>query len=236
MAAADDAVDASDRASSSFDITFRALNKEPFHFYLHLEQFTRRIIAIDRWHRPRGSLSDELEVLQTGKQIEADLDAHWSSRPALMDQAIYPDNLSSVIREPLAKRLCESIRQYLAHFHAHRVYLHRVAFRRYPREEKVTQAMRDILRLAKVEAANGILPAAFKWPLFMVGLEANPQDRDWIEAALARMAAANDPDHAGAEMTLQVLQVISRRQDAGDSVVDAISVRKEFFEGSIGVI
>lgn len=221
---------------SSSDAVYNALNKDLFAFYLKIEQFTRRIIQIDKWHRPRGSLNDEVEVLQIGKQIDADMDAQWSSRPALLDKAIYPGDLAGVLQEPFANRLYDAVRQYLAIFHAHRVYLHRVAFRRYPRQAKVDQAMQVVLELAKVGAAERILSPAFKWPLFMVGLEADTSDRQWIEGALGRMAAASDLDHTGAARALQVLQVISRRQDAGDQVVDSISVRNELFSGSLGVI
>lgn len=218
------------------DAIYNALNTDPFRFYLKTGQFTHRIVQIDKWHRPRGTLNDELEVLQIGKQIDADLDSHWRARPRLLDKAVYPESLASVVQGPLARRLCGTIRQYLVHFHAHRVYLHRVAFRRYPREEKVDHAMQEILSLARVDSDDGVLPAAFKWPLFLVGLEANVQEREWVESTLSRMAAANDPDHAGAAMTLQVLRVISQRQAAGDNVVDAIAVRNEFFRGSLGII
>lgn len=165
------------------------------------------------------------------------MDAHWAARPAVMDEAIIPDQLSTALREPLARRLSETVHQYLVHFHAHRVYLHRVAFRHYPRQEKVSRAMGEILRLAKMDASNGsVLPLAFKWPLFMVGLEAEPGDRAWIEGALSSMASAGDPDHAGAEMTVQVLRVITQRQDAGDRVVDSMMVRDELFRGSLNAI
>jgi hypothetical protein len=238
-AAADDTIAArsvTDRSLPRGDIIYNSLNKEPFLFYLKIAQFTRRIIKIDRWHRARGSLNDELEVLQIGKQIDSDMDAHWSARPALLDNAIHPEDLTASLHEPLAKRLCETVRQYIVQFHAHRVYLHRVAFRRYPREDKVDQAMQTILRLAKIDANAGSLSVSYKWPLFMVGLEANAEDREQIESTLARMAAANNPDHAGVEMTLQVLRVITRRQEAGDNTVDSISVRNELFKGSLGLI
>lgn len=222
--------------ATASDLIYNAINQAPFAFYLKTQQFSRRITLIDKWHRSRGSLNDELEVLQIGKEIDADLEALWSIRPATLDKCIDPANLVDVFQEPLAERFCAVVRQYLANFQAHVVYLHRVAFRAYPRQEKVDKAMNEVLRLASIDAAKGVLPSGLLWPLFMVGLEASLEHRDWIEGQFKRMAAANDLDHGGAARALQILEVITRRQDAGDTVVDSRAVRKELFEGDLDVI
>lgn len=232
----EDGLDHSSSAHSTTDLIFRTLNQVPFAFYLKTQQFSRRITLIDKWHRTRGSLDDELEVLQIGKLIEKDLERHWSQRPAVLDQCLEASQLLECFQGPLAKRFASVVRQYRAAYFTHIVYVHRVAFRAYPRQPKVDHAMDEVLNLAKVDAVDGVLPSAWLWPLFMVGLEADLEDRTWIISEFKRMCSVNDVDHPGAARALQILETVTSRQDAGDTEVDSQAVRKELFQGDLDVM
>lgn len=134
------------------DALFSAMNQAPFVFYLVTQRIKDSISLMNRWNRARGSLDNEIEVLQMGKHIDTVLAAHWANQPALLDHYLADEMLES-LQPPVARRMASCIRLYRADYFAHIIYLHRVAFPVFAMEDKVANAIREVLQLATLEVA-----------------------------------------------------------------------------------
>ena len=219
-------------SSSAAELMWNAINQPAFVFFMKAQQFGRRIARIDRWHRRRGSLEDEYEVLQIAHKIEADMESLWRDRPAVLDIYDKCEELKGILNPRTARQTVKAFRQYVAGFEAQFIYLYRVAYNAYPRTARVERAMKTILRLAKMEVEEGNeepLPLSLLWPLFMLGVEADPEERGWVMSQMRRMAGDNPLEQPSASRTLRLLEEITRRQDESNQRVDSRAVRRELF-------
>jgi hypothetical protein len=110
------------------EIIFNALNRRAFSFYLQVLNFSGRIARLDKWHRPRGSVPDELEVMLAADKISRDLNALWTRRPAIIDLTDKSDQLRQYLSPGLAAKVEQHLRTYTANFHACFIHLQRVAY------------------------------------------------------------------------------------------------------------
>ncbi|PYH75923.1 hypothetical protein BO82DRAFT_10695 [Aspergillus uvarum CBS 121591] len=220
-----------------------------FQFHLQTQQILRRIVCIDLHHRSRGTVSDEFEVLQLAHQISADLETLWNRRPRVLDIHSTPELLHDTLQPAVARETCRTFRQYIANFLAIFIYLHRVAFAIYPRTDRVHRAVEGILHLAAIDTQSPAgeqrhLPASFVWPLFVAGLEASLEQRQWILSQMKQMSlrGENGEDqsrparHPHAENVYLLLQEMTRRQDASRTWADSRCVRRELFTDSFVMI
>ncbi|GMG35582.1 unnamed protein product [Aspergillus oryzae] len=208
-----------------------------YSFLFKAQQVIRRIVCLDMHHRRRGTVSDEFEVLQVAHQIGADLEGLWNKRPRVLDVYDKPEELYNTLQPAVADEVCRTFRQYIANFLAIFIYLHRVAFVIYPRTDRVHRAVDQIIQLATVESGseNHRLPISFTWPLFVAGLEGSLEQRGWIIQEMQRMAdlpSDHSPvaqRHPNAKKILQLLEEMTKRQDASRTWADSRLVRRELF-------
>lgn len=220
-------------------LVYDAIVGPAFRFFVQAQQVVRRIVRIDLHHRPRGTLSDEFEVLQIAHKVGADLEMLWHRRPSVIDVHGRPEALTDILCAPVALEVCRTFRQYMVNFLANFIYLHRVAFAIYPRTDRVSGAVDQIIQLATFESAGAEqahLPVSFLWPLFVAGLEGSREQRQWIVQEMQRMAAARDNDphasiarHPSADQVLVLLGEMTQRQDASRTWADSRCVRRELF-------
>ncbi|RAK71257.1 Zn(II)2Cys6 transcription factor [Aspergillus fijiensis CBS 313.89] len=226
-----------------------AVTGPAFQFLLQTQQILRRIVCIDLHHRNRGTVSDEFEVLQLAHQISADLETLWNRRPRVLDIHSSPKLLHDTLQPAVAREACRTFRQYIANFLAIFIYLHRVAFAIYPRTDRVHRAVEGILHLTAIDTQSPAgekrhLPASFVWPLFVAGLEASLEQRQWILSQMKQMSqrGENSEDqsqparHPHAENVYLLLQEMTRRQDASRTWADSRCVRRELFTDSFVMI
>ncbi|QMW33241.1 hypothetical protein G4B84_008672 [Aspergillus flavus NRRL3357] len=208
-----------------------------YSFLFKAQQVIRRIVCLDMHHRRRGTVSDEFEVLQVAHQIGADLEGLWNKRPRVLDVYDKPEELYNTLQPVVADEVSRTFRQYIANFLAIFIYLHRVAFVIYPRTDRVHRAVDQIIQLATVESGseNHRLPISFTWPLFVAGLEGSLEQRGWIIQEMQRMAdlpSDHSPvaqRHPNAKKILQLLEEMTKRQDASRTWADSRLVRRELF-------
>lgn len=214
-------------------LVYDAIVGPAFRFFVKAQQVIRRIVCVDLHHRSRGTLGDEFEVLQIAHKVGADLESLWNCRPPVLDIYDRPEELFDSLTESMAIEACRIFRQYVANFLANFIYLHRVAFAIYPRTDRVSGAVDQIIQLALVDSSSmQHLPVSFFWPLFVAGLEGSLDQRLWIVQEMQRMAAATcdaAQRHPNAEKALLLLEEMTRRQDASRTWADSKCVRRELF-------
>src|SRR5690242_4665571 len=126
------------------EILFDVLYHPGIVFYQKVQSFVGRITRIDPWHRSRGTVQDETEVMALACQISKDLHDLYGQRPALMDHAVAGHLTEKHIAQNLAVALTRSFRTYLANYYASFIHLHRVAYVQYPKTKDVTVAIAEI--------------------------------------------------------------------------------------------
>ena len=137
-----------DEYLSAAEIAYDALNRPAYRFFLRCQSFIPRIIALDRHHRPRGSLDAEFEVLRIGQVLRGELHDLWVRRPVDFNVLADSSGLLEVLHRRVAQKIIRSFGIYIAHFHAIRILLHRVAFINYPATDEVRRGIAEIMRLA----------------------------------------------------------------------------------------
>ena len=65
------------------DMLFQVLYQPGIIFFQKVQSFMARISKIDPWHRSRGTVEDETEVMNIGSEIAADLRTLYEQRPPL---------------------------------------------------------------------------------------------------------------------------------------------------------
>ena len=98
-------------------------------FFQKVQSFMGRISRIDPWHRSRGTVDDETEVMIIAQKISKDIKALWDQRPALMDHAIACKLVPPLLSPSLANTLSRALMVCYANYHASFVHLHRVAYK-----------------------------------------------------------------------------------------------------------
>lgn len=209
------------------EILFDVLYHPGIVFYQKVQSFAGRITRIDPWHRSRGTVQDETEVMALAAQISKDLHALYGQRPALMDHAVTGNLTEKHLAKNLAAALTRSFRTYLANYYASFLHLHRVAYVQYPKTKDVISAIANIKRLSHLMAeTDESLPVNLLWPLLMWGCEEeNHDERRWILDSIHSLESIA----TNAKATADLLEEVQRRQDEGKRRVDVRSVSQEYF-------
>ena len=99
-----------------------------FLYFQKVQLFMGRISKIDPWHRRRGTVEDETEVMVIAASITRDIRSLYHQRPPLMDHAV-AGRLSTLLSPGLAETITRTMRVYHANYHASFIHLHRVAYK-----------------------------------------------------------------------------------------------------------
>lgn len=99
-----------------------------FVFFQKVQLFMGRISRIDPWHRRRGTVEDETEVMLISAAISRDIKSLWQQRPPLMDHAV-TGNLATLLASALAETITRTMRVYHANYYASFIHLHRVSYK-----------------------------------------------------------------------------------------------------------
>jgi hypothetical protein len=209
------------------DIIFKTLNNPAYNFYLEVITFSGRIARLDPWHRSRGSVSDEFEVMTAGQTIVKDLEALWKRRPETIDLLDQYGKLRLCLSEALAAKLQEHLWTYCANYYACFIHLQRVAYAQLPATEQAKHSVREIIRIVRLaEQSQKELPASMLWPLMMAGCEVEAVDtRHWIINTIENMSSKI----GNASRTAKLVQEITKRQVAAGKRFDGRSVVHEAF-------
>lgn len=219
------------------DVIFQTLYQPGIDFFQKVQSFMGHIAKIDPWHRSRGSVQDETEVMVTAATIAADLRALYDQRPALMDCAVAGKLTVNHISTALAVPLTRAFRTYLSNYYASKIHLHRVAYKTFPLTTEASEAMDQIRRLAKLIAQSlqgcDPLPINMLWPLLLLGTEEQDLDeRAWIKDQILRMQKIA----GNARITARVLEELQARQDSSKMRVDIGTVMREIFNIRFAVV
>jgi hypothetical protein len=222
------------------EILFNALNRRAFAFYLQVLNFSGRIARLDKWHRPRGSVADELEVMLAADKISRDLNALWTRRPALLDLADKSDQLRQYLSANLATKVELHLRTYTAAFHACFIHLQRVAYAHLRATEQVKEAVGRIVHLTRltveeqtVGQGHAALPVSMLWPLMMAACEAQDEGTaKWIIECIEGMESSGVDN---ARRTAGLVREIVKRQRGGVRA-DATTVMQEIFGQVFAII
>lgn len=219
------------------DVLFQLLYEPGIVFFQKVQSFMGCISKIDPWHRSRGTVEDETEVMNIAARISKNLRELYESRPPLMDYAIAGKLTTPHVSANLATTITKSFRSYLANFHVSRIHLHRVAYKSLPLTDEASEALRSIRNLSKLMeeglSEHEALPVNMLWPLLMLGSEEHsPTERAWIEEQIMRMEKVA----TNARITAQVLEEVQTRQDACKTRVDIRSVMHSIFDSCFAIV
>lgn len=223
------------------DVIFDTLYQPGFFFFQRIQSFMGRISNIDPWHRSRGTVEDETEVMIIASKISRDLGTLWDSRPPLMDYALNGKLTSAHISSSLVFTITRTFRTYFANYNASKIHLHRVAYKHLPLSADTEKAISNIRYTARlmveVGAASGpeqeMLPVNMLWPLLMWGTEENDTEaREWILIQINNMEQVA----TNAKVTAQVLREVQKRQDASKTRVDVRTVMHDIFNSCFAIV
>ncbi|KAF4121907.1 Fungal Zn(2)-Cys(6) binuclear cluster domain [Geosmithia morbida] len=219
------------------DVLFQVLYQPGVVFYQKVQSFMGRISKIDPWHRSRGTVEDEIEVMNIGSSIAADLRTLYDQRPPLMDYAVAGKLVEPHISANLAFIITRAFRTYLANYYASKVHLHRVAYKTLPLTNEAIDALANIRRLTRQMIddlrPDDSPPVNMLWPLLMLGVEEQDQaEKEWIKAQILRMERVA----GNARITAQVLEEVQARQDAAKARMDIRSVMMAVFNSSFAIL
>ncbi|OJJ44556.1 hypothetical protein ASPZODRAFT_27213 [Penicilliopsis zonata CBS 506.65] len=206
-------------------------------FFQKVLSFMGRIAKIDPWHRSRGTVKDETEVMSLANQITRDLQKLYSQRPPLMDYAIAGHLNRTHVIQTLAAALTQNFRAYAANYYACFIHLHRVAYKTFPKTPEVLEAQAKIKSLSRC-MANALdpsepMPGQMLWALCMwASEEDDPAERLWILSTIRGMKSSASNAHILAD----VLEEVLRRQDEQHQRVDIRSVMQDTFHQSFAVL
>jgi hypothetical protein len=223
------------------DVLFDTLYQPGFFFFQRIQSFMGRISKIDPWHRSRGTVEDETEVMNIAAKISKDLGTLWEMRPPLLDYALNGKLTSAHISPSLVFTITRTFRTYFANFNASKIHLHRVAYKHLPLSADTEQAIANIRNTARLmvdageslSAEQKMLPVNMLWPLLMWGCEETDNDmREWILVQIQGMEGVA----TNARITAQVLVEVQRRQDAGKVRVDVRTVMHDIFNSCFAIV
>ncbi|KAG0649134.1 hypothetical protein D0Z07_4239 [Hyphodiscus hymeniophilus] len=160
-------------------------------WYQSTQKYCRHISSHDRYHRSRGTVKDEYEVVIACKQLELELIHLWRQRPQIIRLSI--SQLREIVCADVAGRLEAIFNLYMASFWILFVYLHRVVWWHLPLSEIAARALEETWQNLQrsfgevVEGEKKVVHPALLWPLFMFGSECGDEARRrWaIEQLLA---------------------------------------------------
>lgn len=220
--------------SETQEVIYDMLCQPGIEFFQEVQTITGRITRIAHYHRTRGTVEDETEVMAIAANILRDLSSLYDRRPALMNHAVSGNIISESLAEPLASAIVRSFQTYLANFYACYIHLHRVAHRHLTRSKAVITAICKIKEMMHIMVNNNeSLPVNMLWPLFLWGSEEDEYNEcQWILETIRSLqhVATN------ANMTADVLQEIQRRQREAGTRVDSRSVCLELFNATFAIV
>lgn len=219
------------------DVLFQVLYHPGIVFFQKVQSFMGRISNIDPWHRSRGTVEDETEVINIALKISKDLRELLDDRPALMDHAVDGRLASPFVSHNLAFSITRAFRTYLSNYHASKVHLHRVAYKNLPLTRETVDALHQIRHLTRLMVAgldqDDSLPVSQLWPLLMLGSEEkDPREREWIKEQILRMEKVA----TNAGVTARVLDEVQTRQDAAGERVDIRAVMHDIFDSCFAIM
>jgi len=223
------------------DVLFDALYQPGFFFFQRIQSFMGRISQIDPWHRSRGTVDDETEVMSIAAKISRDLGALWDARPPLMDYTLNGKLTPAHLSPSLVFTITRTFRTYFANYNASKIHLHRVAYKHLPLSAETDQAISHICNTARIMVEVGtssgpeqeMLPVNMLWPLLMWGCEENdPDTREWIIVQINNMEKVA----TNAKITAQVLSEVQRRQDTLKQRVDVRTVMHDIFNSCFAIV
>jgi hypothetical protein len=203
-------------------------------FFQDVQSITGRITKIDHYHRSRGSVEDETEVMAIASEIQRDLAKLYEQRPALIDHASAGHLGDNLLAPNLAKSIICSYRTYLANFYGCYIHIHRVAHRHLPRPPKLRESLSAMKELMHSMATScDTLPVNVLWPLFLWGCEEDDPDQcQWIVDTIRSLehVATNS------RITADLLHEVHTRQRVCEGRVDVRSVTVELFKANFAII
>ncbi|KAI0152372.1 hypothetical protein F4776DRAFT_659299 [Hypoxylon sp. NC0597] len=205
-------------------------------FFQRVQSFSGRIAHQDPFHRRRGTVEDETEVMIIAAEISKDLRQLYEARPPLMDYAAAGLLVSPHLSSNLALTITRAFRTFLSNYHASKIHLHRVAYKSLPLTKDTAESIDTIRNLAKslVEGDDqDMLPVNMLWPLVMWGSEEkNPDERAWIKTQILRMERVA----TNARITSQVLEEVQKRQDTLNARQNIREVMEHVFNSCWAIV
>ena len=216
------------------EVLYDLLCQPGLQFFQEVQSVTGRITRIDHYHRSRGTVEDETQVMAAAADILRDLSRLHDRRPVLADHAVAGDIGESLLAPSLASAIVSSYRTYLANFHSCYVHLHRVAHRHLPRPQMLVKAIARIRGLMRaMVASRETLPVNVLWPLFLWGCEEEDvEECCWIVETIRTFESIVTNANIAADLLCEVQQ---RQRDCGGRV-DIRSVAVEMFKASFAMV
>ena len=213
------------------------LAKPALRFFQKTQSHTGRIAKIDQWHRSRGSVEDETEVMAIAAKIRKDIHQLYQHRHSLLDLAAAGKIDEPLLPRQLAATVMRSARMALANHHATSIHLHRVAYRHLARTADVINARTAIRHTAHLmvehQQPDDSLPVNMLWPLLMWGSEEDDaSERSWILNMIRQMSNAV----SNASLTADVLSEVWRKQDQSGQRADIRTVMHEIFDSCFAIV
>lgn len=220
--------------SETHEVIYDMLCQPGITFFQEVQTITGRITRIAHYHRNRGSVEDETEVMAIAAEILKDLSSLYDRRPTLMSHAVSGNITGETLAEPLASAIVRSFQTYLANYYACYIHLHRVAHRHLARSAAVVTAVTKIKEMMHLMINNNeSIPVNMLWPLFLWGCEEDDYDEcQWILETIRSLQNVV----TNANMTADVLQEIQRRQREAGTRVDSRSVCLELFNATFAIV
>ncbi|KAK0387215.1 hypothetical protein NLU13_5528 [Sarocladium strictum] len=213
------------------------LSKPSLRLFQKTQSYMGRISQIDQWHRERGTVEDETEVMAIASDIRRDYRRLYQQMHPVLEQAISGSLNPPLLSASLAASVARKCRIAMANYYAIPIHLHRVAYRHLPRSADVQNAI-NVLRQLTHEMRDALaddeaLPVNMLWPLLMWGSEEDSaEQRAWIIQAIRQME--NSVSNAG--ITADVLEELWRRQDGSGQRGDIRTVMHETFNSCFAIV
>ncbi|OTA93019.1 hypothetical protein M434DRAFT_73819 [Hypoxylon sp. CO27-5] len=218
------------------EVLFDILYHPGIVFFQRVQSFSGRIAHQDPFHRRRGTVEDETEVMIIAAEISKDLRQLYEARPPLMDYAAAGLLVSPHLSSNLALTITRAFRTFLSNYHASKIHLHRVAYKSLPLTRDTVESIDTIRNLAKslVEGDDqDMLPVNMLWPLVMWGSEEkNLDERAWIKSQILRMERVA----TNARITSQVLEEVQKRQDTLNARQNIREVMEHVFNSCWAIV
>ncbi|KAI7329136.1 hypothetical protein KC315_g6297 [Hortaea werneckii] len=216
------------------EILFDILYTPGIVFYQGVQSIMARVSNIDPWHRSRGTVEDETEVMSVAAGILKDLKTLETQRPALMDHAVAGSLTERHLAPDIAVAITRSYRTYWANYESSFIHLHRVAHKHLPPTADVLRARSTIKRIARLlEEAREPLPVNFIWPLLMACCE---EDNLEERASMIRSIRGMQSVASNARPIADVLEEVHRRQDSTKQRADVRQTSMDLFNMSFAVV
>ncbi|KAI0387690.1 fungal-specific transcription factor domain-containing protein [Hypomontagnella monticulosa] len=218
------------------EVLFDILYEPGIVFFQKIQSFSGRIAHQDPFHRRRGTVEDETEVMNIAAEITRDLRRLYEARPPLMDYAIAGRLIAPHLSSNLALTITRAFRTFLSNFHASKIHLHRVAYKSFPLTEEAIKSIDTIRNLARLLVDGDVqdmLPVNMLWPLLMWGSEEkDPDERAWIKSQILRMEKVA----TNARIASQVLEEVQKRQDTLNARQNIREVMEHVFNSCWAIV